>query len=102
MGSRAASLARCSVRAVHGPPSWPRGSRFERHDMTRRTWLHIAVAAATIAGCLAPRSAECQAASASTGRHIRVLSLDTLPSDSGWTITTERVYHQRLSDAFGD
>src|SRR5262245_5347512 len=101
MASRAGSLARCSARVAHGPRSWRRGSRFERHDMTRQTWLRIAVAAA-IAVCAAPRAAECQAATASKGSRIRVVSLDTLPSDSGWTTTTERVYHQRLSDAFGD
>ena len=55
-----------------------------------------------IAACLAPRSAECQGAPAPTRSHIRVLSLDTLPPESPWTTITERIYRERLSDAFGD
>src|SRR5262245_5201345 len=65
--------------------------------MKRSTRLRILFAIA-IAACLAPRSAECQ----TEPTHIRVVSLDTLPPDSGWTTTTERVYRQRLTDEFGD
>src|SRR5262245_61303491 len=69
--------------------------------MKRRTWLPIPLAIA-IAACLAPRSAETQGASAPAGRHVRVISLDAIPPDSYWAMTYERIFRERLTDAFGD
>ena len=62
--------------------------------------LRVALAVA-IAVCLTPMSAAGQEP-VPARRHARVGSIDTLPSDSPWTVTTERIYRERLSGAFGD
>src|SRR5262245_27708480 len=68
--------------------------------MKRSNWLRLPLAVALAAG-LVPRSAECQTPPPRDAQ-VRVVSLDTLLPHSSWTTTTERVYRQRLTDAFGD
>src|SRR5262245_5096998 len=69
--------------------------------MKRQVWRRIALLT-VVAAWLAPRPATCQVAPARTDNHIRVVSLDTLLPDSYWITTTERIYRERLSEAFGD
>src|SRR5262245_2640209 len=68
--------------------------------MKGRSSLRLSLLIAAVA--LAPRSAECQTAPVPTSGHIRVVSLDTLPPESYWTTTTERIYREKLEEAFGD
>ena len=67
--------------------------------MKRWPRLRIAITATM---CLAPAAVECQVTVPSTRGQTRVVSLQTLRPETPWSVTSERIYNQRLSDALGD
>ncbi len=67
--------------------------------MKRWPWVRIAITATM---CLAPAAVEGQVTAPSTRGQTRVVSLETLRPETPASVTTERIYRQRLSDALGD
>ena len=67
--------------------------------MRRWPWLRTAI---TVAACLAPAAAQCQATAAPNHSQTRVLSLSASSQDAPAYAIRERTYRKVLGDALGD